>query len=342
MAPTIYDIARVANVSKSTVSRVLNNQQNISAEAKERVLSAIKELNYHPNKLARSLSTGFDAILVISRSSATIADNPFFSEILNSISRKAEEEHFDVILQTSQSNQDEIKKCTKKIKEKMVKGIILLSSPTNEQLLQQLDIFGIPVVVIGKVTGDYTNIFSVDTDNYRDSYLQTQYLIDQGHRKIACLHSPFDYNVAIDRFGGYKDCMEANGLPLKKEWVQNSGYTIHEAYEAAKSLLQLKDRPTAVFATDDLKVISVYKAFMEENVRIPADVSVIGYSNSNLSQFLFPSLTSMEIPIRKLGETGTELLFSKIKGTGDTTPSKILLPTENIKGESVASVGEKQ
>lgn len=339
MAPTIYDIARVANVSKSTVSRVLNNQQNISAEARERVLSAIKELNYHPNKLARSLSTGFDAILVISRSSATIIDNPFFSEILNSISRKAEEEHFDVILQTSQNRQDELKKCIKKIKEKMIKGIIILSSPADEKLLQQLDVFNIPVVVIGKVTGNYANIFSVDTDNYQDSYDQMQYLVDQGHRKIACLHSPFDYNVAIDRFNGYSDCMKNNGLKPEKEWVLNSGYTIQEAYVAAKSLLQLKERPTAVFATDDLKVISVYKAFFEENVRIPADVSVVGYSNSNLSQFLFPSLTSMEIPIRKLGETGTELLFSKIKQTSAATPTKIIIPTENIKGGSVAAIG---
>ncbi|TWT27267.1 LacI family DNA-binding transcriptional regulator [Planomicrobium sp. CPCC 101110] len=337
MAPTIYDIARAANVSKSTVSRVLNNQQNISEEARERVLNAIKDLNYHPNKLARSLSTGFDAILVISRSSATIVDNPFFSEILNSISRKAEEEHFDVILQTSQNNQDELKKCIKKIREKMIKGIIILSSPTNEKLLQQLDVFGIPAVVIGKVTGDYTNIFSVDTDNYRDSYAQTQFLIDQGHEKIACLHSPFDYNVAIDRFNGYRDCMEANGLKPKKQWIRNSGYTIGEAYKAAKGLLELSDRPTAVFATDDLKVISVYRAFTEENVRIPADMSVIGFSNSNLSQFLFPSLTSMEIPIRQLGETGTELLFSKIKGSA-ATPAKVILPTENIKGASVAAV----
>jgi len=337
VVPTIYDIARVANVSKSTVSRVLNNQQNISEEARARVMSAIKELNYHPNKLARSLSTGFDAILVISRASATIVDNPFFSEILNSISKKAEEEHFDVILQTSQNNQDELKKCTKKIREKMIKGIIILSSPTNEQLLQQLDAFNIPVVVIGKVAGTYANISSVDTDNYRDSYAQTQYLIDQGHRKIACLHSPFDYNVAIDRFNGYKDCMKANGLALQKEWVQNSGYTIQEAYRKAKGLLRLEDRPTAVFATDDLKVISVYRAFTEEKVRIPDDMSVIGYSNSNLSQFLFPSLTSMEIPIRKLGETGTELLFSKIKGTPAPASQKIIIPTEKITGESVAA-----
>lgn len=338
MAPTIYDIARVANVSKSTVSRVLNNQQNISAEARERVLSAIKELNYHPNKLARSLSKGFDAILVISRSSATIVDNPFFSEILNSISRKAEEEHFDVILQTSQHNQDELKKCIKKISEKMIKGIIILSSPTSENLLKQLDVFNIPIVVIGKVTGEYANIFCVDTDNYQDSYDQTQYLIDQGHKKIACLHSPFDYNVAIDRFKGYSDCMKANSLELKNGWTLNSGYTILEACEAAKSLLRLKDRPTAIFATDDLKVIGIYKVFAEENVRIPADISVIGYSNSNLCQFLFPSLTSMEIPIRKLGETGTELLFSKIKQAETVTPGTIIIPTENIKGESVAAL----
>jgi DNA-binding LacI/PurR family transcriptional regulator len=338
LVPTIYDIARVAKVSKSTVSRVLNNQKNISEEARQSVLNAIEELNYHPSKIAKSLSKGYDAILVISRSTKTIANNPFFSEILYSISKKAEEENFDVILQTSQNSEDELQKCMNKIKEKMIKGIIMLTSPANEKLFQQLDPFNIPVVVIGKVEGDYTNIFCVDTNNYQDSYDLTQYLIDQGHTKIACLHSPFDYNVAIDRFEGYTNCMRDNQITPHKEWVLDSGYTVEEAYHSAKRLLLLSDRPTAIFATDDLKVMSIYKAFSEERVRIPTDVSVVGYSNSNLSQFLSPSLTSIEIPVKNLGDTGTQLLFSKIKQKSTTTTSKIVIPTEKIIRDSVSTI----
>lgn len=340
MVHTIYDIARVANVSKSTVSRVLNNQSNISEEARERVLKAIEELNYQPSKLARALSSGFDAIMVVSRSAKTTSNNPFFSEIIHRISSNAEEENFDVIIQTSRNSKDELEKCITKIKEKMIKGIIMLSSPANEDFFKQLDVFNIPIVVIGKVDGEYTNIYSVDTNNYQDSYNLTKFLIEQGHRDIACLHSPLDYHVSIDRLEGYKDCLNDFSIPLKEEWIINSGYTVNTAYDSATSLLLSHQRPTAVFATDDLKVLSLYKSASENGISIPNDISIVGYSNSSISAFLSPSLTSIEIPVKELGDAGTTLLFAKIKGNTSKHNQKIV-PTEMIIKNSVAKVLEK-
>ncbi len=179
MSPTIYDIARVAKVSKSTVSRVLNNQTNISDAARERVLKAIDELQYQPNKLARALtSSGFDAIMVIStRSTKTTAGNPFFSEVLHAIMARAEESGFDVILQTSRNSEDDLQKCLTRIRQKMIKGIIMLSSPADESFFARLDECAIPVVVIGNVAGHYQHICSVDTDNYHDSIALTDTLI---------------------------------------------------------------------------------------------------------------------------------------------------------------------
>ncbi|WP_408011203.1 LacI family DNA-binding transcriptional regulator [Pseudalkalibacillus sp. A8] len=338
MIPTIYDIAKVANVSKSTVSRVLNNQRNISEEARNRVLKAIEKLNYHPNKLARALSSGFDAIMVISRSTKTTSDNPFFSEILHSISRKAEEEDFDVILQTAKNTQDELTKCVSKIREKMIKGIIMLTSPADETFFKQLDMFNIPVVVVGKVEGNYNNIFSVDTNNYQDSYDLTKYLIEKGHREIACMHSPLDYHVSIDRLNGYLDCMEENGLELRKEFIVDSGYTVEKAYESAKKLLlTASHRPTAVFATDDLKVMSIYRVCTEEKIEMPNELSIVGYSNSSYSPFLLPALTRIEIPVKKLGDAGTELLFNKIK-QNNTSSHKTFIPTSKIIQDSVIKI----
>lgn len=336
MGHTIYDIARVAMVSKSTVSRVLNNQSNISVESRERVLKAIEQLNYQPSKLARALSSGFDAIMVLSRSAKTTENNPFFSEIIHTISTNAEDENFDVILQTAKNSQDELQKCIRKIKEKLIKGIIMLSSPADENFFQQIDPFNIPIVVIGKVEGHYKNVFSVDTNNYKDSYDLTQYLIDKGHREIACLHSPLDYHVSIDRLEGYKSCMKYNGLPLKNEWIINSGYTIDAAHQSAKKLLG-NNVPTAVFATDDLKVMSIYKMAAENGISIPEDLSIVGYSNSNLHPFLAPSLTCKEIPVKKLGDIAVQVLFTKIKGNQDQIPHTII-PTENIIQDSVAEI----
>lgn len=301
MSPTIYDIARVAGVSKSTVSRVLNKQTNISPEAREKVLRAIDELQYQPNKLARALtSSGFDAIMVIStRSTKTTAGNPFFSEVLHAITAKAEEEGFDVILQTSRSTEDDLQKCESKIKQKMIKGIIMLSSPAEESFFARLDKYDIPVVVIGKVEGEYNHVHSVDTDNYRDSIALTDALIDSGHHRIACLHAPLEYHVSVDRVNGYKASLNAHNINIRKEWIIDGGYTHDSALCAARQLLACPELPDAVFSTDSLKLMSLYRVAAELNISIPQQLAVVGYSNEMLSFILNPPPEGLMCRLRR-------------------------------------------
>lgn len=341
MAPTIYDIARVANVSKSTVSRVLNNKSNISEESRLRVLKAIEELNYQPSKLARALtSSGFDAILVMSRSSKTTAGNTFFSEIIQSITTRAEEENFDVILQTSKNSDDELEKCIAKIREKMIKGILILSSPTNEDFFKELDQYDIPIVVIGRLEEDFKNIYSVDTDNFTDSYQLVQHLIDNGHRDIACLHSTLNYHVSIDRLEGYKKCLIDNEIPIRDDRIIDSGYTMEQAYEAAETLLKSKELPTAIFAVDDLKIIGLYNTSANLGISIPKDISVVGYNNGVYTPLLSPPLTGIEVPIIKLGAVATDLLFTQIKKEKEIE-EPIIVPTTIVQQKSVINLINK-
>ncbi|MEW7314930.1 LacI family DNA-binding transcriptional regulator [Buttiauxella gaviniae] len=335
MSPTIYDIARLANVSKSTVSRVLNKQTNISPEAQERVLKAIEELNYQPNKLARALtSSGFDAIMVIStRSTKTTAGNPFFSEVLHAITARAEREGFDVILQTSKNSEEDLQKCINKIKQKMIKGIIMLSSPTDESFFEALDQYAIPVVVIGKVDGEFKHVCSVDTDNYHDSVALTQMLLNKGHQKIACLHAPLDYHVSVDRLAGFKDCLNKQSINLPDEWVVDGGYTNETALTAAQKLLSGKNLPQAVFATDSLKLMSVYRVAQEKGISIPQQLSVVGYSNDMLSFLLSPPPGGIEVPTLELGAVGSAVLFDKIFGKG--VPARTIIPTTLCLTDSV-------
>jgi len=300
MSPTIYDIARAAGVSKSTVSRVLNKQTNISPEALEKVLRAIDELQYQPNKLARALtSSGFDAIMVIStRSAKTTAGNPFFSEVLHAITAKAEEVGFDVILQTSRSTEDDLQKCESKIKQKLIKGIIMLSSPADESFF----------------AGDYANVYSVDTDNYRDSITLTNALIKSGHRNIACLHAPLDVHVSIDRVNGYKASLQAHNIKMRDEWVIDGGYTHETALLASRKLLSQQPLPDAVFATDSLKLMSLYRVAAEKNIDIPQQLAVVGYSNELLSFMLTPVPGGIDVPTQQLGEQSCNLLFNLIAG----------------------------
>ncbi|ELE6492516.1 LacI family transcriptional regulator [Enterobacter kobei] len=335
MSPTIYDIARVAGVSKSTVSRVLNKQTNISPEARDKVLKAIDELNYQPNKLARALtSSGFDAIMVIStRSTKTTAGNPFFSDVLHAITTKAEEEGFDVILQTSKSSEDDLLKCVSKIKQKMIKGVIMLSSPANESFFSTLDAYGVPVVVIGKVEGDYQNIYSVDTDNFNDSATLTDNFIKNGRRKIACLHAPLDYHVSIDRLAGYKASLAKHNIAFHSDWIMDGGYTHESALAAAITLLSSPVPPDAVFATDSMKLLSLYRAADELNLMIPEQVVIAGYSDPMLSLILTPAPGGFDIPTRKLGEESCNLLFRRIGG--QPAPQKVLVDTHFVLAASL-------
>ncbi|AQY52232.1 transcriptional regulator [Listeria weihenstephanensis FSL R9-0317] len=337
MGATIYDIARHAGVSKSTVSRVLNNQTNISADSKKRVLIAIEELQYKPSKLARALTnSGFDAIMVISnRPTKTTAGNPFFSEIIHSISAIAEDQNFDLILQTSRNTDDELDKCIAKIKEKMIKGIIMLSSPADESFFEKLDPFNIPIVVTGKIDGNYTNVYSVDTDNFKDSYELTNLLIKNGHKNIACLHAPLNYHVSIDRLAGYRSCLFDHNLDIRRDWILDSGYTAEDAYNAAHQLLSHPDRPTAIFATDDLKVLSIYKVASEHGLQIPEDLSIVGYNDRVVSTFLSPPLTAIDIPTKRLGKAATELLFDLIQ-QNDTPSKNMIIETKLINGASIS------
>ncbi|HGA2977631.1 LacI family transcriptional regulator [Klebsiella aerogenes] len=334
MPPTIYDIARVAGVSKSTVSRVLNKQTNISPEAREKVLQAIEELNYQPNKLARALtSSGFDAIMVIStRSTKTTAGNPFFSDVLHAITAKAEEEGFDVILQTSKNSEDDLLKCESKIKQKMIKGVIMLSSPANESFFSRFDAYGIPIVVIGKVEGEFKNIYSVDTDNFHDSAMLTDTFIKNGRLKIACLHAPLDYHVSIDRLAGYKTSLARHNITINPDWVLDGGYSYESALKAARKLLSSANPPDAVFATDSMKLLGLYRAAEELKLLLPEHVTVAGYSDPLLSLILTPTPGGFDIPTRKLGEQSCDILFRCI--AGKSAPHKVLVETHFSCAES--------
>lgn len=334
MAPTIYDIAKHANVSKSTVSRVLNQKKNISEHSKQCVLKAIKELNYQPNKIARALTSGFDAILVISRPSNTTAGNPFFSEVIQSITSVAEFENYDVIIQPSKNTDEVLSKCISKINDKMIRGIILLSSPVREDYFETLDKYDIPIAVIGKVERNFNNIFSVDTDNFGNSHRLVQHLIDNGHKDIICMHSPLKYNAAIDRVKGYKQCLIDNGIEINEDKIIDCGYSLDEAREKSLNFLQSKPSPTAVFAVDELKILGLINTASQLDMSIPDDISIVCLSNGTTPQMLSPSLTGIELPVYKLGEIATQMLFQRIKGI-PIPDDHVIVPSELTERSSV-------
>lgn len=340
MKPTIQLVAKKAGVSMSTVSRVMNNHPSVLPETRSRVLSVMKELDYTPNQLARGLSSnGFNNILIIfTRSSTQAADNPYFGNIIGSIGMVAEQNDYDMILHSNNNEDNEIEKAVSMINSKLIKGIVLLSSRTNSKFLEILAGTGIPIVVIGKhnpaLQSEY--IVSVDTDNYKDCYDIGDYLLQMGHTHIGCIHAPLNHYVAVDRVQGIKDCLNAHNIALSEDCFVDGGDTVETAYMAALNLLCSNRQLTAVFATDDIKALGVYKAARSMNLRIPEDISVFGHNDFDFSALLTPPLTTVRVPIHELGMISASKLFSMIKSEKKETDQ--MLPTKMQFRGSVANL----
>lgn len=340
MKPTIQLVAKKAGVSMSTVSRVLNNHPAVLPETRSKVLAVMKELDYVPNQLARGLSSnGFNNILIIfTRSSIQASDNPYFGSIISSIGMVAEQNNFDLILHSNDNEDNEIEKAISMINSKLIKGIVLLSSRINSKFLEVLSGTEIPIVVIGKYNPNIKSkyILSVDTDNYKDCYDIGSYLIQMGHTAIGCIHAPLTHYVAVDRVQGLKDALSHHDIGIMEDCYVDGGDTVESAYMAALNLLCSNRRLTAIFATDDVKALGVYKAARSMNLRIPEDISVAGHNDFDFSPLLTPPLTTIRVPIHELGMISASKLFSIIKlGKNETSQ---VLPTKLQLRNSIANI----
>ncbi|MED9904879.1 MAG: LacI family DNA-binding transcriptional regulator [Lachnospiraceae bacterium] len=343
MKPTIQLVAQKAGVSMSTVSRVLNNHPAVLPETRARVLSVMQELDYTPNQLARGLSSnGFNNILIIfTRSSTQASDNPYFGSIISSIGMVAEQNDYDLILHSNDNEDNEIKKTISMINSKQIKGIVLLSNRINSKFLDVISGMDIPIVVIGKYNPAITakNILFVDTDNYRDCHEIGDYLIRMGHTSIGCIHAPLTHYVALDRMQGLKDSLAEQKIEILEDCYVDGGNTVESAYMAALNLLCSNRRLTAIFATDDIKALGVYKAARSMNLRIPEDISVIGHNDFDFSSLLTPPLTTVRVPIHELGMISASKLFSMINFKKEE--SSQMLPTRLQLRNSVKNLNQQ-
>lgn len=329
---TILDIAKLARVSKSTVSRVINGQSGVSKKSRDKVMAVIEETNFLPNKAARTLkSSESNSILILfHRPSKVTIKNPFYLEIVSEISILFENAGYDIILQTYKESQEEIEATKSKIANQFVKGIVILSSPMDETFLSEIDKLSIPTVVIGKISEEYDNIYSIDTDNYKDSYNLVQLLIDNGHEDIICIHPPTDVHVSMDRLDGFIQCMKDNNLPVTPDQIIETGYTIDQTLQKIDWLFKCKKKMTAVFATDVIRTLCVYKKANQYGYRIPDDLSIICFSSDTYSPFFFPEPSGIEIPVSLLASHASKQLLHLIHHETDVLKTTIVETNINL------------
>ena len=338
MKPTIQIVAEKSNVSVSTVSRVINNHPAVLPETRQKVLEVINELGYRPNQMARSLpSKGFNAILLVATKSASqAANNPYFGNIINAIGSVAEQHGFELILHSGQSEGSEIEKTLSMVNSRFIKGVVLLSSRINSVFINEIAKTEIPIVVIGRYDSGITakNVISVDTNNYDDCRKVAHYLCEMGHRDIGCIHAPLSHYVALDRVNGFKKGLSECNVEITDPFFVDGGHTVESAYEAALNLLCAR-KPTAVFATDDVKALGIYKAAKALGLKIPQDISVIGHNDFDFAPLISPPLSTVRVPIYELGMVSASKLFQMIQNSNEESQ---LLPTELINRGSVLKI----
>ncbi|KOF56562.1 MULTISPECIES: LacI family DNA-binding transcriptional regulator [Clostridium] len=311
MSVTIKDVAREASVSPSTVSRVISNSPRISDETKERVNKVIKELNYHPNVIARSLANNTTNVIGIIMTSEIddLTKNPFFIQVMTGISSYAKEKGY-YIMYTFCTNYEEELKCAKDyVNGNLVDGIILSSVVDNDKCIQYLKDVEFPFVVIGRPENT-NNILWVDNDNFKAMYSVVSKLLLKGHKTVAFIGPKTEISVSKDRLSGYIQAHKINGVDINKDFVKEvPGFKEEHGYESMKEILKV-GVPEAVVAADDLLAFGAIRCLHENKIK---DVSIIGFNNTPQAEYYRPSLTSVDINVRKVGYYASKLLVDRLK-----------------------------
>ncbi|WP_219838420.1 LacI family DNA-binding transcriptional regulator [Paenibacillus sp. R14(2021)] len=323
MGPTIHDVARLAGTSKSTVSRYLNGQQ-VKKATQEALEKAIKDLNFHRNANARRLvldRTNIIAVVVDNIS------NYFYSGIIRGIEIVANMKGYNCIFLSWTSNYEEEISFLNMLYEGQVDGVILVSFQKRAKRdLEQIRDSSYPVALVGD-HGEMEDILSVDVDNAAGVYEIVQYLHGLGHRDIAYISGPDHAAANKYRFKGYLKAMETLGLNYNPEWVVQSDWSNQGGYQSMKKLLLAKGF-TAVIASNDETAIGALRATQEHGLNVPKQMSIVGFDDIPISEWVYPSLTTVRQPFQDIGMKAAHGLFQKIDGTanGDQDNHYLLKP----------------
>lgn len=310
MKPTIKDVAKKANVSVATVSRVLNNLSGYSNKTKQTVLKAMEELEYQPNAIARGLinkRTQTIGVLVPSVSSS------FFSGILHGIEHYANQSNYSVMV--CNTDHDGVRTLTylQVLREKQVDGIILVSDQMRDDYYRTLKSMGTPVVMVSSVSQRYSVPY-VKVDDKQAAYQATEYLIRKGHRNIAMIAGTKDDPIAgKTRVEGYLNALDNNGIPHLPERLVYGDFRYQSGRAGFEQLLRTAPDITAIFAASDEMAMGILSVAAERGISIPDQLSVIGYDNLKLAEMAIPPLTTVAQPLFEMGASGTEKLIALIE-----------------------------
>ncbi|MEP9405929.1 LacI family DNA-binding transcriptional regulator [Peribacillus frigoritolerans] len=316
---TTEDVAKIAGVSQSTVSRVLNDYPYIKKNTRDKVLAVINELGFTRDEIARSLVEKRTKSIGLILGSIS---NPFFAETAEVIIERAQELKYDVIVYNTGHKDENLEQAINLLIGKRVEGIILTSVSKNyTEKIKKLHDNGFPVLLYNSFL-DIKDVNFIVMDNNKGARLAVQHLIKLGHKKIAKISGPSKYLATYERTVGYKEEMLENGYEIDEGLIFNSEFSYDKIYSFTKKLLKKKDRPTAIIAASDQMALAVLDAASSLNLKIPADLSVVGFDNIRLSANEFIGLTTISQQMDQMSLTALEKLIYLIENK-ETSSSSI-------------------
>jgi DNA-binding LacI/PurR family transcriptional regulator len=312
---TIRDVAKLAKVAPSTVSRVIANSNRISQATKDKVFQAMQDLGYHPNYNARSLAVKTTKCIgiIMPRSTEQAFLNPFFPEVIRGISVKANEKGYALFMSTGSNEEEQMLAVMDMVQGRRVDGVISLYSRIDDPLLDYLTQQNFPFVMVGKPFKDAESISYVDNNNILAAKEVTQHLIELGHKRIGFVGGALELVVTRDRLSGYREALQEalidfdEALTIQQDFIQEGGY------KAMNKLLQLPDAPTALVVVDDIMALGVISALHEMRISVPDQISVASINDVPVAKVSSPPLTSVNIGIYQLGYQATDKLLHWIQ-----------------------------
>lgn len=332
---TRNDVAALAGVAPSTVSYVVNNgPRSVSLKVREKVLKAIAKLAYQPSAVARSLRTRRTQTVGLVIPDIT---NPYYGEMAQAVEELSFEHGYTVILADSSHLPERELKYAQVLRSKQVDGVIFLPVTPQLEALHVLQGAGIPVVVLERFVPGYPCIM---LDEHFAGFLATQHLIELGHRRIGCIALEADSTSSAVRLEGYRSALVGAGILPDKDLVVVGGADGYSAGEAeAHRFLHLPQRPTAVVAHNDLVAIGAMKAFAEAGLKIPDDISVVGFDDIAAASYVQPPLTTIACPKGTMGKAAMDLLLNLMHSDELITPCAKKLEVEIIVRGSTSRLG---